>query len=178
MGDSGSTTSQRARQMRQVLVRCERSGLTPREFGQPRGIPLTSLTWWWWRQVFQRAGEHLNAASKSVPPAARWCSQKCLARDRSNDTIRCGDRPAQRACGAGAGGSRYRHQVDGRPVQSLQGIKHWAVFSGQPLPHMQAKIRVYGDKMGIEGSVMNLRQRNTVSVLPPPPWCVEGIHFM
>ncbi len=55
MGRLGSTTSVRARQMRRVLARWQRSGLTLREFGQQRGIPLSTLTWW--RQVFRRAGE-------------------------------------------------------------------------------------------------------------------------
>lgn len=61
----GSTTSPRARQMRRVLARWERSGLTLREFGQQQGIALSTLTWW--RQVFRRAGEPV----KSVPASAR-----------------------------------------------------------------------------------------------------------
>jgi hypothetical protein len=65
MGRLGSTTSPRARQMRRVLARWQRSGLTLREFGQQRGIPLSTLTWW--RQVFRRAGESVNAAAKSRP---------------------------------------------------------------------------------------------------------------
>ena len=65
MGRLGSTTSPRARQMRRVLARSQRSGLTLREFGQQRGIPLSTLTWW--RQVFRRAGEPVNAVSKSSP---------------------------------------------------------------------------------------------------------------
>jgi hypothetical protein len=65
MGRLGSTTSPRARQMRRVLARWQRSGLTLRESGQQRGIPLSTLTWW--RQVFRRAGEPVNAAVKSVP---------------------------------------------------------------------------------------------------------------
>ena len=52
--------------MRRVLARWQRSGLTLRELGQQRGIPLSTLTWWW-RQVFRCAGEQVNAASKSVP---------------------------------------------------------------------------------------------------------------
>src|SRR5215470_3236294 len=64
MGRLGSTTSRRARQMRRVLARWERSGLTLREFGQRRGIPLSTLTWW--RQVFRRAGEPVDAAPKSA----------------------------------------------------------------------------------------------------------------
>ena len=64
MGKLGSTTSRRARQMRRVLARWERSGLTLREFGQQRGIPLSTLTWW--RQVFRRAGEQADAAPKSA----------------------------------------------------------------------------------------------------------------
>lgn len=47
-----------------MLGRWQRSGLTLREFGQQLGIPLTTLTWW--RQVFRRAGEQVNAV-KSVP---------------------------------------------------------------------------------------------------------------
>jgi len=64
MGRLGSTTSPRARQMRRVLARWQRSGLTLREFGQRRGIPLSTLTWW--RQVFRRAGEPVDAAPKSA----------------------------------------------------------------------------------------------------------------
>ena len=55
MGRLGSTKSVRARQMRRVLAGWPHSGLTLREFGQRRGIPLSTLTWW--RQVFRRAGE-------------------------------------------------------------------------------------------------------------------------
>ena len=55
MGRMGSTTSVRARQMRRVLARWQRSGLTLREFGEKRGIPPSTLSWW--RQVFRRAGE-------------------------------------------------------------------------------------------------------------------------
>ena len=65
MGRLGSTTSPRARQMRRVLARWQRSGLTLREFGQQRGIPLSTLTWW--RQVFRRASEPMSAAAKSGP---------------------------------------------------------------------------------------------------------------
>ena len=55
MGRMGSTTSVRARQMRRVLARRQRSGLTLREFGEKRGIPPSTLSWW--RQVFRRANE-------------------------------------------------------------------------------------------------------------------------
>ncbi len=50
-----STTSVRARQMRRVLARWQRSGLTLREFAEKRGIPLSTLSWW--RRVFLLAGE-------------------------------------------------------------------------------------------------------------------------
>ncbi|MBP1687733.1 MAG: hypothetical protein H6Q33_3876 [Deltaproteobacteria bacterium] len=56
MGRLGSTTSPRARQPRRVLARWQRDGLTLREFGQQRGIPLSMLTWW--RGVF-KLSEHL-----------------------------------------------------------------------------------------------------------------------
>jgi hypothetical protein len=66
MGRLGSTTSKRARQMRRVLVRWQRSGLTLREYGQQRGIPLSTLSWW--RQVFRRAGEEeMNGAAAEKP---------------------------------------------------------------------------------------------------------------
>ena len=65
MGRMGSTTSPRARQMRRVLARWQRSGLTLREFGQQRRIPVSTLTWW--RQVFRRAGETVNAGTKNAP---------------------------------------------------------------------------------------------------------------
>lgn len=55
MGSMGSTTSVRAREMRRLLVRWQRSGLTLREFGEKREIPLSTLTWW--RRVFRDAGD-------------------------------------------------------------------------------------------------------------------------
>ena len=55
MGCMGSTTSVRAREMRRVLADWQGSGLTLREFGQQRGIPPSTLSWW--RQVFRRGGE-------------------------------------------------------------------------------------------------------------------------
>jgi predicted transcriptional regulator len=55
MGRMGSTTSVRARQMRRVLARWQLSGLTLREFGEKRGIPLSTLSWW--QRVFRRTGD-------------------------------------------------------------------------------------------------------------------------
>ena len=55
MKSFGSTTSVRARQMRQVLARWQRSGLTLQEFGEKHGIPLSTLSWW--RRVFRHAGD-------------------------------------------------------------------------------------------------------------------------
>jgi transposase len=66
MGRLGSTTSVRARQMRRVLAGWQRSGLTLREFGEKRGIPLSTLTWW--RRVFRDArAEHGNGAAAESP---------------------------------------------------------------------------------------------------------------
>ena len=113
MGRMGSTTSVRARQMRRELARWQRSGLKLREYGQQHGIPLSTLSWW--RQVFRRAGEQGNAASKQSRRAMWWCSPKCRSRRMFQGHHRCGDRPAQRASGAGAGGSRYRHAAAGAP---------------------------------------------------------------
>ena len=44
MGRMGSTTSVRALEMRRVLARWQRSGLTLRKFGEKRGIPPVSYT--------------------------------------------------------------------------------------------------------------------------------------
>jgi len=66
MGRMGSTTSVRARQMRRVLARWQGSGLTLREFGQQRGIPPSTLSWW--RQVFRRAGEEEVSGAPAEKP--------------------------------------------------------------------------------------------------------------
>ena len=66
MGRMGSTTSVRARQMRRVLAYWQRSGLTLREFGEKRGIPLSTLSWW--RQVFRRAGDEDGNGVAAEPP--------------------------------------------------------------------------------------------------------------
>lgn len=50
----GSTTTARAREMRRVLARWGRSGLTQREFAQREGIPASTITWW--RHVFRHGG--------------------------------------------------------------------------------------------------------------------------
>ena len=111
MGRMGSTTSVRARQMRRELARWQRSGLKLREYGQQRGIPLSTLSWW--RQVFRRAGEEeVNGAAAEN---AGGVHRSAAAGECSKDSIGCGDRPAQRASGAGAGGSRYRHAAAGAP---------------------------------------------------------------
>ncbi len=67
MGRLGSTTTQRAGEMRRELGRWEHSGLTLREFGEQRGIPLSTLSWW--RRVFRGASEEAGngvAAEKAV----------------------------------------------------------------------------------------------------------------
>ena len=77
MGRMGSTTSVRAREMRLVLADWQGGGLTLGEFGEQRGIPVSTLRWW--RRVFRDAGaEELNgrAAENAVvfsevrPPAS------------------------------------------------------------------------------------------------------------
>ena len=48
--------------MRRVLAHWQRSGLTLREFGEKRGIPPSTLSWW--RRVFRGAGEdEVNSAA-------------------------------------------------------------------------------------------------------------------
>jgi len=52
--------------MRRVLARWQRSGLTLREFGEKRGIPPSTLSWW--RRVFRDAGaEDVNGSSAENP---------------------------------------------------------------------------------------------------------------
>jgi len=113
MGRMGSTTSVRARQMRRELARWQRSGLKLREYGQQHGIPVSTLTWW--RQVFRRAGERGTQRLRGSPRAMWWCSPKCPSRRRFQAHQRSGDRPAQRAYGAGTGESRYRNTAAGAP---------------------------------------------------------------
>jgi hypothetical protein len=65
MGSMGSTTSVRAREMRRVLARWQRSGLTLREFGEKSEIPLSTLTWW--RRVFQMPAMRKETAQPRRP---------------------------------------------------------------------------------------------------------------
>ena len=77
MGSKGSATSVRARQMRRELAGWQRSGLTLREYGEKRGIPPSTLSWW--RRVLRDAGaEEGNGAAAEpavvfteVPPPAK-----------------------------------------------------------------------------------------------------------
>jgi hypothetical protein len=68
MGQMGSTTTVRARQMREVLAQWQGSGLTLRGFGQQHGIAVSTLRWW--RRVFRAA----DAAPLSgvAEPAVRF----------------------------------------------------------------------------------------------------------
>ena len=100
MGRMGSTTSVRARQMRRVLAHWQRSGLRLREFAEQRGIPLSTLSWW--RQVFRRAGDEDGKGVAAEHPVV--FTEVPLP--TNVDVSGAGDRPAQRASGAGADGSR------------------------------------------------------------------------
>lgn len=52
METSEATTSPRARRVRRLFVRWQRSGLTLQQFGERRRIPLSTLIWW--RYTFRR----------------------------------------------------------------------------------------------------------------------------
>ena len=75
MGRLGSTTSKRAREMRQELGRWKHSGLTLRKYGQERGIPVSTLSWW--RRVFRHGGVEEGIAHRRITV---WCSPKCHRR--------------------------------------------------------------------------------------------------
>jgi hypothetical protein len=66
MGRMGSTTSVRAREMRGVLADWQRSGLRLREFGEKRGIPPSTLSWW--RRVFRDAGDEKENGTAAETP--------------------------------------------------------------------------------------------------------------
>lgn len=55
MARLGSTKTVRAREMRRVLGRWARSGLTQREFAQREGMRPSTIAWW--RHVFRHTGE-------------------------------------------------------------------------------------------------------------------------
>jgi hypothetical protein len=67
MGSMGSTKSARAREMRRALALWQRSGLRLGEFGEQRGIPLSTLRWW--RRVFRAAGAAAPAVEFTEVPA-------------------------------------------------------------------------------------------------------------
>ncbi|MGO9263997.1 MAG: IS66 family insertion sequence element accessory protein TnpA [Candidatus Binataceae bacterium] len=63
----GSTRSARAQEMRRVLAEWQRSGLRLREFGEQRGIALSTLRWW--RRVFRAAGAAAPVVAFTEVPA-------------------------------------------------------------------------------------------------------------
>jgi hypothetical protein len=65
MMTKGSTTTARAREMRGVLRRWARSGLTQREFGEREGFSASTLAWW--GHVFRHAG----VKKRRRPPVGR-----------------------------------------------------------------------------------------------------------
>lgn len=62
MARLGSTTTKRAREMRRVLARWVRSGLTQREFAKREGIAASTMAWW--GHVFRHAGKRTKRASQ------------------------------------------------------------------------------------------------------------------
>jgi hypothetical protein len=62
MAGLGSTTTKRAREMRGVLDRWARSGLTQREFGDREGMAASTIAWW--GHVFRHAGKPRNRSPK------------------------------------------------------------------------------------------------------------------
>ena len=62
MARLGSTTTKRAREMRGVLDRWARSGLTQREFGDREGIAASTIAWW--GHVFRHVGKPTNRSPK------------------------------------------------------------------------------------------------------------------
>ena len=64
MGRLGSTTTVRAREMRRVLRRWERSGLTLCAFAPQCGIPVSTLSWW--RRVLRGAEEEAAGNDAAV----------------------------------------------------------------------------------------------------------------
>jgi len=66
-----STGTARARAMRRVLARWERSGLTLRAFGQREGIAPGTLGWW--RHVLRRQG------AAPQPPSSRRAGRRGAA---------------------------------------------------------------------------------------------------
>ena len=67
MAGLGSSTTARARQMRRVLERWQRSGLTLVEFARREGIMPSTLSWW--RHVFRHA--ELGGGGARRPGAKR-----------------------------------------------------------------------------------------------------------
>ena len=62
MARLGSTKTARAREMRRVLRRWVRSGLTQRAFAEREGIAASTMAWW--GHVFRHAGKRTNSASQ------------------------------------------------------------------------------------------------------------------
>jgi hypothetical protein len=69
MARLGSTTTKRAREMRRVLARWARSGLTQREFADREGIAASTIAWW--GHVFRHAGKRPHRAPKRRRPQRR-----------------------------------------------------------------------------------------------------------
>src|SRR5438034_704905 len=62
MARLGSTTTERAREMRSVLDRWARSGLTQRAFADREGIAASTMGWW--GHVFRHAGKPRKRSPK------------------------------------------------------------------------------------------------------------------
>ena len=60
----GSTKTARAREMRRVLRRWVRSGLTQRAFAEREGIAASTMAWW--GHVFRHAGKRTKRASQRL----------------------------------------------------------------------------------------------------------------
>ena len=156
-----------------MLARWQRSGLTLREFGQQRGIPPSTLSWW--RRVFRRAGEaEVNGAAAEKPVVfpkyhslRRFQGQHRLWRSSCTAGIWCGCRrePIPTPCsGCSRPGRRHADAARRRCGCSSPGARRTCAG---PLIGSAHKCRKVSGQDPLSGHVFVFfnRQRNRVKLL-------------
>lgn len=88
MATTGTATTPRGREMRQLLRRWRRSGLSLEEFAQQNRLSAKTLAWWRWKlERDGRQGREIELVEVTPAPASTTSAAACFEVVLRNGTL-------------------------------------------------------------------------------------------